>query len=611
MASSRPTRPLRAVGRLGAAALAVATAATVCVPAQAAPPGDARMHGWIRSHIARMTLQEKVGQLFSTRVYGSTADTAHPENVKAYGVATPREVVQKYHLGGVLYFAWADNVGHPTNAAELSNGLQRAAISSGSHVPLLVSIDQEGGAIVRVGPPATQFPGNMALGAGRSTGDARTAAAIGGRELAAMGIRQDFAPVADVNVNPFNPVIGVRSYSSDPQLAAGLTAAQVKGYQDDAGISSSAKHFPGHGDTATDSHYGFPIIEHTREEWDRLDAPPFQAAIDAGIDAIMTAHIQVPALDPSGDPATLSKPIVTGMLRGEMGYDGVVYTDSLGMAGVREKYGDDRVPVLALKAGVDVLLNPPEFDIAYDAVIEAVRNGELSERRIDESVYRVLRLKWKNGQIRTPFVDESRVMDVVGTPKNLARAQAIADRTTTVVRNDADVLPLADEPRKMLVTGWDATTTAALASSLQRRDATTEVVATTARPTDESIAQAVERAGANDVTVVLTMKAWDTDVTNPEGNPTDPEGKQQQLVKALLAAGKPVVTVAVRDPYDIAYYDEAQTHVATYAYNAVGMESLAKTLYGEISPKGTLPVDIPRANEPGSTLYPFGHGLTW
>ncbi|MQA01387.1 MAG: glycoside hydrolase family 3 protein [Streptosporangiales bacterium] len=594
---------------------AVAALLATGVTAPAAHAGnsakDSRMHGWIKSTIAGMTLKEKVGQLFSTRVYGQTADGPHQGNIDDYGVPTAREVVEKYHLGGVLYFAWADNTSHPTKVAELSNGLQETATSTGAEVPLLASIDQEGGVIVRVGPPATQFPGNMALAAGGSTAASRDAAAITGTELAAMGVRHDFAPVADVNVNPLNPVIGVRSFSEDPQLAAQHTAAQVGGYEGDAGISSAAKHFPGHGDTATDSHYGFPVIEHTRQQWEELDLPPFEAAIDRGIDSIMTAHIQVPALDPSGDPATVSKPILTDILRGELGYDGVIVTDSLDMAGITEKYGNDRAPVLALKAGADVLLNPPEFDVAYDAVIDAVKDGELTEKRIDESVYRVLELKWRNGQIDHPFVDEDAVMDVVGTEQNLARAQEITDSTTTLVKNGGDHLPLSAEPRNVLVTGWGEDTTGALASSLEERDATTQTLETGARPSDESIAAAKAAAETNDVTVVLTMKAWDTDETNPGGNPTDPAGKQQQLVRELVATGKPVVVVGVRDPYDIAYVTEADTHLATYSFNAVAMESLAKVMYGEKAPQGKLPVTIPRADDPDTPLYPFGHGLTW
>jgi beta-N-acetylhexosaminidase len=561
------------------------------------------------SAIGHMTLEEKVGQLFTTHVYGQTVDSADPDNVKEFGLATPREIVQKYHLGGILYFAWTHSVDNPQQAAGLSNGLQRAAIGSGAHLPLLISIDQEGGIVARVGPPATQFPGNMATGADRSATDARTTARIQGQELKAVGVTQDFAPVADVNINPLNPVIGVRSFGSDPQLVSSMVSAQVKGYQQDAGISATAKHFPGHGDTDVDSHYGFPIINHTREQWDQIDAPPFKAAIASGIDSIMTAHIQVPALDNSGDPATLSKPILTGILRGELGFRGVIATDSLGMAGVREKYGDARVPVLALKAGVDMLLNPPDLDVAYNAVLAAVRSGELTESRIDQSLLRILLLKLKQGVLIRPYVDESRVPKIVGTPAHLAAAQAITDRSVTAIKNE--LLPLKPGARKVLLTGWGATTLPTLAGAVGKRGATTQVVETGATPSDASTAAAVAAAQTNDLTVVLTMQAFDTLVTNPTGTPTDPDGRQQKLVHQLIATGKPVVVVAVRDPYDIAYLTEARNYLATFSYGAGSMESLARVLFGEVKPAGKLPVAIPTAGDFSKPLYPYGFGLSW
>ncbi|WP_433009947.1 glycoside hydrolase family 3 protein [Kribbella sp. CA-294648] len=596
---SRPTR--RTV--LGLAAAAVAGAAGLR-PELAAASNPGRAHGWATATMARMTLEEKVGQLFVTYAYGATATTADPRNVTAYGVATPAEVVAKYKLGGVIYFAWTGSVANPPQIAALSNGLQQTSLGVGQKVsvPLLISTDQEHGVVFRVGPPATQFAGAMALGAGRSTADAREAAAIAGAELRAVGVNQDYAPVADVNVNALNPVIGVRSFSSDPELVARLTAAQVDGYQRDGGIAATAKHFPGHGDTATDSHTGLPTIDHTREEWERIDAPPFRAAIAAGIDSIMTAHIVVPSLDPSGDPATLSKPIMTGILREELGYDGVVVTDSLGMAGVRQKYGDAEVPVLALEAGVDQLLMPPRMDIAYNAVLDAVRSGRISEKRLDQSVYRVLRRKHLNGLVDQPMVDVAAVPSVVGTPKHYAAAQRISDRSTTVVKNA--LLPLSNAARTILVTGYGVATTQTLANRLAARGATTTVRQTGATPTDAAITGAVAAAQTHDLTIVLTMKAWDTLVT-------DKQAKQQKLVKQLLATGKPVIVVAVRDPYDIAYFPAAPTYLATYSYADVSMESLAKVLYGEIAPAGKLPVDIPVAGDPSVTLYPFGHGLTW
>ncbi|MPZ96665.1 MAG: glycoside hydrolase family 3 protein, partial [Propionibacteriales bacterium] len=438
----------------------------------------------------------------------------------------------------------------------------------------------------------------MALGATRDEQGTRDLAAIQGEELAAIGVTQNFAPVADVNINPANPVIGVRSFSSDPDLAAALTAAQVKGYENDAGISAAAKHFPGHGDTDVDSHFGFPVINHTREEWEAIDKPPFQAAVDAGIDVIMTAHIQVPALDPSGDPATLSKPIITDMLRGEMGYDGVVVTDSLGMAGVREKYGDDRVPVLALRAGVDILLNPPDMAAAYNGVLDAVESGELTQKRLDESLYRILDLKWDNGVIHHPTVDPEAVMDVVGIDEHLARAQEVTDESPTVVKNDDGALPMTADGADLLVTGYGVATKQTLATKIQERGATAEVAATSTNPTQAQIDAAVAAAQDKDAVVVLTMNAASS-------------AGQAGLVNALRATGKPVVVAAVRNPYDIAEFAAAETFVATYSYKDIALESLTKILFGEASPVGTLPVDIPTKDDPDTVLFPFGTGLTW
>lgn len=559
-----------------------------------------------------MSLEEKVGQMFVPYVYGESAGTTNPADVSAnqeiYGVDNAEDVIEKYKPGGIIYFAWSNNVNSPGQIADLSNGIQSSALQQRSGVPMLISTDQEQGVVVRVNEPATQFPGSMALGATRSQEYARTAASITGRELRAMGINQNFAPVADVNVNAQNPVIGVRSFGSDPGLVSNMVAAQVAGFQGGAGISATAKHFPGHGDTDVDSHTGIPIINHSREELDRIDLPPFKSAIDSGIDAIMTAHIVVPALDDSGRPATLSRPILTGLLREEMGFDGLIVTDALTMEGVRQEFGDDRVPVEAIKAGADMMLMPPRMDLAYNSVLEAVRGGEIKEKRINASVRRILELKAKRGLFQNPYVDESAVDSTVGTPQNTAAASAISDDTITLVKNAAGTLPLqAGSGQKVLVTGAggvagsqadqaDRSTLGSLAYQIGQRGTTTEVYETGANPDDAKIAEAEARAANNDLIVVTTNKAWTS-------------AGQQNLVRSMLDTGKPVIVVATRDPYDIAYFDAAPTYLATYSYRAISMESLARVLFGEISPGGKLPVDIPTANDPDEILYPYGHGL--
>lgn len=603
---SGPCSPSRR-GVLGGLAVLAGTVA-VGGPAAAGTSGPGRRRGRERAYarvtIRRMTLEQKVGQLMTGYAYGATADTADARNVALYGVATPAEVVREFHLGGVIYFAWTDSVRDPQQIAALSNSLQRAATGSGAGVPLLISTDQEQGVVTRFGPPATPFPGSMALGAGRSTDDAREAAAVTGEELAAVGIVQNFAPDADVNVNPLNPVIGVRSFSSDPDLVAEMVAAQVHGYQRDAGISACAKHFPGHGDTATDSHTALPTIDHTRAEWEDVDAPPFRAAVEAEVDAIMTAHILVPSLDPSGVPATLSAPIMTGVLREELGYRGVIITDSLEMAGVRQQYGDAEVAVRAIEAGADVLLMPAAPMAARQALLDAVASGRLSEDRLDASLERVLALKYRRGVVAETQVDPAAIAGVVGTAEHLATAQRVSDRTVTLLRDEDDLLPLTAGARSVLVTGWGVATTAAMGQALGRRGHTPVVRETGAQPTDARIAAAVADAATRDLVVVLTQKAWDAGVT-------DPGRRQQRLVAELVATGTPVVHVAVRDPYDIAYLPSVGTSLATFSYTAVSMESAVKVLHGEISPTGALPVDVPTDDDPDEILYPLGFGMTW
>ncbi|MFD2083478.1 beta-N-acetylhexosaminidase [Actinopolymorpha cephalotaxi] len=554
--------------------------------------------------IASMTLQEKVGQLFVNVVYGATAETEDPNNTSLYGVSTPAEVIAKYHLGGVIYFVWAHNVNDPVQVAGLSNGLQAAAIASGASIPLLLSADQEQGPIVRLGPPATQFPSSMGLAASRCPENSEVTARITGQELAAVGINQDNAPDADVNINPANPVIGVRSFGSNPKLVSTFVVEEVKGYQNEAHILATAKHFPGHGDTTVDSHTGIPVITHTREQWETIDAPPFEAAIKAGVGCIMTGHLVFPALDPSEDPATLSYPIVTGLLRDQLGFEGLVITDALTMAGVRQKYGDARIPVLALKAGCDLLLMPPLMDVAFDAVVGAVRDGEISESRLDESLRRILGWKFGSGIVCDPFVDVDKVNEIVGTPAHLARADEIADQVITLIKNDDDLLPLPDSISTVLVTGSGETALSTFVTEFDARGVTPTKVVTGTKPTDDMIAASVAAARLNDLVVVCTQNAWDTTTL-------DPEGRQQRLVHELVATGTPVVAIAISAPYDIAHFTEVSTFLADYAGNAVTTKACVRVMFGEVNPRGKLPVSIPTAADPKVTLYPYGWGLSY
>jgi beta-N-acetylhexosaminidase len=586
-------------------------------------PSAAAQDRWIDNTIRGMSLEEKVGQLFVANVYGETANTKAADDVSAnqalYGqqIRNANQLINRYKLGGIVYFRWTNNLNEPAQIARLSNGIQETALRQPAKIPMLIATDQEHGVVSRVWAPATEFPGNMALGATRRETDSYDAARVTGTELGALGINQNYAPVADVNMNPLNPVIGVRSFGESPELVSEMTAAAVRGTED-AGVSSTLKHFPGHGDTVTDSHTGVPWIFHTREQWGQIDAPPFRAGIAAGADMVMTAHVVMPELQSDCDvatqvgcdPATLDREILTGLLRGELGYGGVVVTDALNMAGVREKYGDARIPVLALKAGADMpmMIDTPtdtvSLEVAYNAVLHAVRAGELTEDRIDDSVRRVLELKVKRGLVDDPFVSVGKAASRLGTPEHLAVAGRVGDHSVTLVRNDAGLLPLdATAGQKVLVTGYrsvsstsDAQPAAHLADALRQREVPVELFETGSAPGSATIASAVSKAEASDVVVVATSNATGSQ-------------SQRDLVNALLATGKPVVLVATRNPYDIAALTQAPTYIASYSWTKPSMQAVARVLLGAVNPSGKLPVRIPASSDPSLTLYPFGFGI--
>lgn len=594
----------------------------------------------LRDLVGSMSLEDKVGQLFVMHVYGHSATDPEPAdidtNLRELGVRDAAELIARYRLGGIIYFGWAHNTRDPQQIAELSRGIQQAAPA----VPVLISVDQEHGVVARVGAPATLLPGAMALGASGSHEHAREAARIAGTELRALGIRQDHAPDADVNVNPANPVIGVRSFGADPDAVAGFVTAQIEGYRS-AGIATAAKHFPGHGDTTDDSHTELPHIHHTREEWDRYDAPPFRAAIAAGVDSVMTAHIVVPALDPSGDPATLSHPILTGVLREELGFDGVIATDSLAMRGVRTKYGDDRVAVLALKAGADQLLNPPRPDVAWHAVIDAVRSGELTEDRIDESVLRVLRMKAKVGLLsddEPTGADLASALPAVGTPDHLAAADRIADATTTLLVNTDGLLPLspATHPNILVVgadprspSGTTGPPTTVLADALDALGFRATALPTGTAPDEAAVEKAVAAAqGGQDAVLVttynITTHATTRDNTQAANTTLDnararahratdhpDDTSQATLVAALKTTGLPVITLAIRNPYDIAHLPPVDAALASYSWTDVELRAAARVIAGRVAPRGRLPVPVRRADDPAQVLYPIGYGLTY
>lgn len=548
---------------------------------------------WIKDKISHMTLEEKVGQLFIVHVYGKTPTDPNYEDTNLKnnrGGKNFKEVIEKYHIGGVIYFNWTDNITTPLDAGQthaLSNGVQHIAMDQDASIPLFISTDQEGGIVQRVVSPGTVFPGNMALGATRSEEYAADTASIIGEELKSLGINMDFAPSVDVNINPKNPVIGVRSFGEDPDLVSRLGLAQINAYKKE-NVIATAKHFPGHGDTDTDSHYGLPIINHDLKTLHDTDLKPFQAAIDDGIDAIMSAHIVVPALDDSGLPATLSKPIFTGLLRDEMGFDGLAVTDSLGMSGANV-VPPDRVPVEAFKAGADILLNPPDVKLAYDSMLNAVKSGEISEQRLDASVYRILKAKMDKGLFDHPYTDPDAIKNI-GTASHLQKADEIAERSITLVKNKNHVLPLK-KSENVFVTGPSTAQPDELSNLLNDREMDTSSFATSASPTDEQIEKAVEQAQKADTVIVTTYTANTNDA-------------QQKLVKQIQTTDKPVIVAAIRNPYDLMAFPDVDGYLNTYGDRDVSVKALSKAFVGDINPYGRLPVTIPG-------LYDYGYGLDY
>ncbi len=504
-----------------------------------------------------MSLPEKVGQLFVSTVPGMSAGQGGAD------------LVRRYHLGGVIYFG--PNLHDPAQVARLSNGLQQAAMAEAPAVPLTVGTDQEGGTVSRLAGLLTEFPSQMAMGATRDPALVKAAERATGRQLRALGINLDYAPVADVNVNPANPVIGTRSFGSQPALVVTMTHAAITGFHA-AGLACAAKHFPGHGDTNVDSHTGLPVIRHSMRQWQGIDAPPFEAAIRAGADMVMSAHIVVPALDGSGDPATLSPSVITSLLRVGLGYRGVVTTDSLRMTGVRQCCRDAQIAVRAIEAGCDELLMPQSLKTAYDAVLTAVRTGKISTARLEESVRRILALKADRGLLTSPYVNEGMAAQVK-TVADEALASEVAGRSVTLVKNAGRLLPL-------------------------RRGARVHVAGAGAAP----LADALARSGS---LIVSSGRAADAIAVTTADAASDLV--QQTAVRRLLAGRAPVIVVATAKPYDLGLFPAAAAAAATYSGSAASISAVAGVLTGSVSPAGLLPVGVPAAS--GGTAYPFGTGL--
>jgi len=520
-----------------------------------------------------MTLEQKIGTML---MLGWEGDNPTDDTEVC---AKNREIVQEMEVGGIILMG--RNVRHDDLAVTVNTINELQALS---REPLLVNVDQEGGMVARFQDGVTVMPSAMTLGATRRPDLAYKACYACAEELIALGVNYDFAPSVDVNNNPDNPIIGTRSCSESPDVVAEFGAQAIRGFQD-AGVVACAKHFPGHGDTAVDSHLALPSVPYPRERLEAMELKPFRAAIAAGVSSIMTTHIMFPALDPDL-PSTLSRKIITGLLRGEMGYDGVIVTDSMEMKGIADNWSVPEASVLAIEAGVDILLIPHKLETmreSREAVIKAVKDGRIPESRIDESVARIMAMKRGYHLDERRFADPGTLAKSLRTPEHLAIQREIADLGVTLVRDDSGAVPLGTEER-VLVTGMHFTVPR-LAAALSEHLPNVEALELSGER-DEVLKQAVSAASGASAIVVATCPI------EPWRQATD-QALQADVVKALSALGRKLIVVAVRDPYDLRKFPEVGAYVCTYGYREGSLEAAAALISGAIEPRGTLPVTIP------------------
>jgi len=525
----------------------------------------------------RLTIEQQLGQTFVAGFWGTTPS------------ADILDLIRRRHVGSVILFS--RNLRSAAQTLELTSALQDAARAAGHPAPLLIMTDQENGLVRRLGPDATRFPGNMALGAAGSERLARDVAAATGRELAALGVNMNLAPVVDVNNNPDNPVIGVRSFGEDPRLVASLGAAAVEGYAA-AGVVATLKHFPGHGATTTDSHLALPVIPATPDRLGRLELVPFVRGIAAGAACVLIAHVALPALTPSGDdplPASLSPAVVHGLLRERLGFGGVAVTDCLEMDAVSAGVGVARGAVLALQAGNDLVMVSHRIDRqtpALDAMLAAARSGEIPAGRLREAAGRVLRLKRHLAWDRLP---DARGLEVVGSAEHRRLAAEAYAASATLIRDRDGLLPLRLDPAARLLVirvpsraitqaADDPFASDTLLDAVCRYHPGAEAALLSPGTSPAEAEDAVRRASEADAVLLVTV-----DVSR------DPE--RRALAQRIAAAAPRVVGIAAGVPYDAAAVP-AGAYLAAYEYTPPALEATLAVVFGRATAPGRLPVTL-------------------
>lgn len=500
-----------------------------------------------------------------------------------------KELIHTFHVGGIILFS--RNIGTPSEILNLTTDLQREAKMAGYQYPLLICVDQENGIVRRLGAGTTVFPGAMALGATDDVSNAYNVGYATGEELLGLGINWNLAPVVDVNNNPENPVIGVRSFGQSPAKVAQFGKESMKGMQD-AGVVTTLKHFPGHGDTDVDSHLTLPTISHDLQRLEEVELTPFKACIAAGADTVMTAHIHFPAIESeAGLPATLSEKVITGLLRQRLHYNGVVTTDCMEMDAISQTIGTEKGAVSAVKAGADFVMISHTFERqkgSIKEIVNALESGEIDMNEILEANKRIQDLKekyldWDN----VPF-DDVAVPENVGSNEHKELATEVYQNSTTIVENNG-LLPL-NKNNKVLVIYPESSarvrvedennTQLSLGAVVQKYHPSARIEQLNDVLSGDDMEGMVREAKQYDAVIVGT-----TSISS--------ESNQLQLIKKLKEMGIPVVVVAMRTPYALSYFPDIPAYVCTYEFTPTALEVAGGVIFGDKEAKGKLPITIP------------------
>jgi beta-N-acetylhexosaminidase len=546
---------------------------------------------------ATLSLRDKVAQLVWPWILGDYVPEGSAEWERL------RRFVREDHVGGFIV-----SVGSPLDIAAKVNALQRE-----SALPLLISADLETGAGFRARGGyflpngielggATVFPPQMAIGATRDSTLAYEVGRATARESRALGIHIAFGPVLDVNNNPANPVIGARSYGEDPALAARLGAANIRGLQD-GGMLATGKHFPGHGDTETNSHLALAVVTADRARLDSVELVPFRAAVRAGVGAIMTFHGFLPALDSSGVPATLSPRVMTDLLRRELGFDGLLVTDAMDMRGVVDKFGAAEAVKRAVVAGNDLVLMPADIRGAIDAIAAGVAEGRYTEARIDASVRRVLALKARLGLQRRRTVPLDSVRVVVGDSQGVALARRIAERSLVLAKDSLSLVPLPPEllRKRVLAITYarrnDIGAGVTFASELRQFVPSLRTTYASSEDLEPRFDPYLRMADSADVVIVSSY----VNISSETATAAAPRAFAE-FVTALQARGKRVIVVSLGNPYLLQQIPSVSTYLIAWGGNAAAQRAAARAIAGEIGIEGRLPIRIP-------PVLPLGAGI--